>query len=163
MSEQQRHVGSFDLLFPGRFLKAADLGTARATVQIEDVWIEALEGERGAEDKVLVSFTGKQKKLVLAKINGIALRAMFGVDVGGWLGKRIVLYATADLMPIRRGEPCIRVYGSPDISVDVPVEWKPAKRNKVRWVLHATGGFAVQSGAQSGGNVAVSIEEVGDE
>jgi len=154
---EARHVDSFDLLFPGRFLKAADLGTAKATVQIEDVWIEALEGERGAEDKVLVSFVNKQKRLVLAKINGISLRAMFGANVREWIGKRVTLYATAEIMPIRRGEPCIRVWGSPELGAAVPVEWKPAKRNKVRWVLQPT---VAQSGPQNGPANTVSIEEV---
>jgi hypothetical protein len=136
---EARIVESFDALFPGRFLKAADLGNAKATAQIESVVIEQLEGDKGVEDKVLVSFVGKQKRLVLAKINGISLRAMFGSDVREWIGKRVTLYATADVMPLRRGEACIRVYGSPDIDRPLPVEWKPAKRNKLRWVLQPTG------------------------
>jgi len=136
---EARIVESFDALFPGRFLKAADLGNAKATAQIESVVIEQLEGDKGVEDKVLVSFVGKQKRLVLAKINGISLRAMFGSDVRQWIGKRVTLYATADVMPLRRGEACIRVYGSPDIDRPLPVEWKPAKRNKLRWVLKPTG------------------------
>jgi hypothetical protein len=136
---EARIVESFDALFPGRFLKAADLGNAKATAQIESVVIEQLEGDKGVEDKVLVSFCGKQKRLVLAKINGISLRAMFGSDVRQWIGKRVTLYATADVMPLRRGEACIRVYGSPDIDRPLPVEWKPAKRNKLRWVLQPTG------------------------
>ena len=136
---EARIVESFDALFPGRFLKAADLGNAKATAQIESVVIEQLEGDKGVEDKVLVSFVGKQKRLVLAKINGISLRAMFGSDVRQWIGKRVTLYATADVMPLRRGEACIRVYGSPDIDRPLTVEWKPAKRNKLRWVLQPTG------------------------
>jgi len=136
---EARIVESFDALFPGRFLKAADLGNAKATAQIESVVIEQLEGDKGVEDKVLVSFVGKHKRLVLAKINGISLRAMFGSDVRQWIGKRVTLYATADVMPLRRGEACIRVYGSPDIDRPLPVEWKPAKRNKLRWVLQPTG------------------------
>jgi hypothetical protein len=136
---EARIVESFDALFPGRFLKAADLGNAKATAQIESVVIEQLEGDKGVEDKVLVSFVNKQKRLVLAKINGISLRAMFGSDVRQWIGKRVTLYATADVMPLRRGEACIRVYGSPDIDRPLPVEWKPAKRNKLRWVLQPTG------------------------
>ena len=138
MSEQIR-VDSFDQLYPGRFVKAGDLGAAKPTVQIEDVWQEDLEGERGIERKVVVSFVGRQKRLVLAKINGLALRNMFGPDVKQWIGKRVVLHATADLMPIRRGEPCIRVYGSPDIAADVRMEWKPAQRKKMTWTLFATG------------------------
>lgn len=139
MSAEQFHVDSFDQLYPGRFVKAGDLGTAKPTVEIEDVWLEDLEGERGVERKVIMSFVGRTKRLVLAKINGMSMRAMFGPDVNNWKGKRIVLYATADLMPIRRGEPCIRVYGSPDIKAECKVEWKPAQRKKLTWLLQWTG------------------------
>lgn len=132
-------ITSFDQLYPGRFVKAGDLGNARPTVEIESVKHEDLEGERGIERKVVVSFVGRQKKLVLAKINGLSLKHMFGPDVTQWIGKRVVLHATADLMPIRRGEACIRVYGSPDIAGDVRVEWKPAQRKKLVWTLYATG------------------------
>ena len=56
------------------------------------------------------------------------------------------IFPTADLMPIRRGEPCIRIYGSPDIDSDVRVDWKPAQRKKLSWVLKST--KAVQAAAQ---------------
>ncbi len=138
MSDQWEPA-SFAELYPGRFLNAADLGTNRPTVTIERVWIETLEGEQGAQEKVIISFAGKKKAYVLPKINAISIAKMFGNDVKAWKGKRIVLYVTADLMALR-GEPCVRVWGSPDIERDLPVEWKPAKRKPVRWTLRATGG-----------------------
>ena len=130
---------SFAELYPGRFLTAIDLGDNRPTVTIDRVWIEALEGEKGTEDKVIVAFVGKKKAYVLPKINAISLAKMFGPDVKAWRGRRVVLYATADLMPIKRGEKCVRIWGSPDLDRDVSVEWKPAKRSMQRWTLHATG------------------------
>lgn len=139
MTEELYEPANFAELYPGRFLTAADLGTSRPTVTIERVWIEALEGEKGTEDKVIIAFVGKRKAYVLPKINGVSLAKMFGNDVRQWRGKRVTLYATADLMPIRRGEPCVRIWGSPDIASDITVEWKPAKRSKQRWTLRATG------------------------
>lgn len=136
MSEQYEPQ-SFAELYPGRFLTAIDLGDNRPTVTIEKVWIEALEGEKGTEDKVIVAFVGKKKAYVLPKINAISLAKMFGPDVKAWRGRRVVLYATADLMPIKRGERCVRIWGSPDLDRDVAVEWKPAKRSMQRWTLHA--------------------------
>lgn len=129
---------SFAELYPGRFLTAADLGSNRPTVTIERVWIEVLEGEKGPQEKVIIAFVGKKKAYVLPKINAIGIAKMFGNDIKAWRGKRIVLYATADLMALRR-EPCVRIWGSPDIANDVQVAWKPARRNEVRWTLHATG------------------------
>lgn len=128
---------SFGELYPGRFLTAIDLGDNRPTVTIEKVWIEALEGEKGTEDKVIVAFVGKKKAYVLPKINAMSLAKMFGPNVQAWRGKRVTLYATADLMPIKRGEKCVRIWGSPDLDRDVSVEWKPAKRSMQRWTLHA--------------------------
>ena len=136
---EQYEPQSFAELYPGRFLTAIDLGDNRPTVTIDRVWIEALEGEKGTEDKVIVAFAGKKKAYVLPKINAISLAKMFGPDVRAWRGRRVVLYATADLMPIKRGERCVRIWGSPDIDRDVAVEWKPAKRSMQRWTLHATG------------------------
>lgn len=139
MSDQPYEPESFAELYPGRFITALDIGENRPVVTIEKVWIEALEGEKGTEDKVVVTFVGKKKAYVLPKINALSFAKMFGPNVKAWRGRRVVLYATADLMPIKRGQPCIRVWGSPDIASDIKMEWKPKKRTMQQWTLHATG------------------------
>lgn len=40
---------------------------------------------------------------------------------------------------MRKGEPCIRVFGSPDIEDDMSCEWTPPKRRKLIQNLKVTG------------------------
>lgn len=106
--------------------------------------------------KVEVSFDGKEQEmhtvmsfqeikaeLTLAKINVIPIIKMFGNDVSKWIGKRITFYTTNQVMPhpLRKDEPCIRVYGSPDIHEELTCEWTPPKRRKLVQKLHPTGKF----------------------
>jgi hypothetical protein len=131
---------NFDELYPGRFLKAGSLPGGMQTLTVADVQRESIEGERGTEDKVVMRFQETQLQLVLPKINAIPIKAMFGVNAKLWIGKRITFYATCHLMPFpkRPNEPCIRVYGSPDIQQSVTVEWTPPKKRKITQTLHNT-------------------------
>jgi hypothetical protein len=106
----------WDELYPGRFLHAADLKGKKVTVRISDVTIEELVGDKGPQIKGLMSFEGKDKQFALNKTNGIMIKAMFGRKIADWIGKRITLFEdTWD------GEPCLRVWGSPDIEKDMVV------------------------------------------
>lgn len=123
-------IQSFSSLYPGRFLKADLFNGQLVTYTITDVAHEELEGEKGAETKVVMSFKETPLKLILAKINGIAIRELFGPQIPTWIGKRITLYGTTAIMPMptKKSEPCIRVYGSPEITEDVTVSWTPPRR-----------------------------------
>jgi hypothetical protein len=105
---------SYDDLYPGRFLKAADLKGKKVTLKIVDVDIEELEGDDGKKIKGLVSFEGRQKKLIACKTNGLCLREMFGRQIADWIGKRVTIYEDQ-----WNGEPAIRVWGSPDIAEEI--------------------------------------------
>jgi hypothetical protein len=132
---------NFDELYPGRFLKAGLIPNGKANYTIKSVAKEQIEGERGLEDKVVMGFEETALQLVLPKVNAVAVRAMFGSDVQQWIGKRLTLYATTEIMPFpkRRNEPCIRVFGSPDIREQVVCEWQPPKRRKLVQTLQPTG------------------------
>ena len=140
-------VHTFAEAYPGRFIAAAALRGAKVEVTIEAIWREELEGERGASKKAIVQLrgkTGKSVEYVIPKINGTCLRAMYGSDARRWIGKRIVLYATAEIMPMpgRRGErpePCIRIWGSPDIERDMSVTFAPQRRRPLTMTMRATG------------------------
>jgi hypothetical protein len=106
----------WDELYPGRFLHAADLKGKKVTVRISDVTLEELIGDKGAQVKGLMSFEGKDKQFALNKTNGILIKAMFGRKLGDWVGKRITLFED-----VWDGEPCLRVWGSPDIDKDIVV------------------------------------------
>jgi hypothetical protein len=136
---------TFDDLYPGRFLKAGNIPNGKANYTIKAVVRDQVEGEKGMEDKVVMSFEETAMQLVLPKVNAVAIRAMFGGDVQQWIGKRVTLFTTTEIMPYpaRRNEPCIRVFGSPDIMEEVVCEWTPPKRRKLTQKLQPTGYYQV--------------------
>jgi hypothetical protein len=136
---------TFDDLYPGRFLKAGNVPNGKATYTITAVIRDQIEGEKGVEDKVVMSFEETAMQLVLPKVNAVAIRAMFGSNVQDWIGKRLTLYTTTEIMPFpkRRDDPCIRVFGSPDIREEVSCEWTPPKRRKLVQKLQPTGYYQV--------------------
>ncbi len=128
----------FDKLFPGRFLKAADLNSKDVTLTISAVVVDELIGDKGTEIKGLLSFAGKKKQLVLNKTNGLCLKQMFGRETDAWVGKRITVYPTTF-----NDEPCIRVKGSPDIEGDISFELKlPRKAPKATRLVKTTSAAA---------------------
>lgn len=131
---------SFSELYPGRFLKADLFNGQPCTYTIVNIWREEIEGDKGKEAKVLVSFNETPLQLVLAKVNAEAIKAMFGASVPNWIGKRITFYGTTTIMPFpkRPNEPCIRVYGSPDIDTEIRSEWTPPRRKPVVQILKPT-------------------------
>ena len=147
----------FNDLYASRFIKASDFRGQKVGLTIADVRHEELEGEKGIELKVIVEFqkTDRQRRegkpasqLVLAKINAVCLREMFGSDVREWIGKRVVFYPTNKIMPWpltraekqagKAPEECIRVWGSDQIERDVAFQFKPARRNPITLTLHAS-------------------------
>jgi hypothetical protein len=99
----------------------------------------------GQEPKLqtIMSFQEINSELTIAKINAIPLIKLFGNDVALWLGRRVTFYATNQVMPhpLRKDEPCIRVYGSPEIDEEISCAWAPPKRRKIVQKLHPTGVF----------------------
>lgn len=128
----------WDELYPGRFLHAADLKGKKVTVKISDVNLEELIGDKGPQIKGLMSFEGKDKQFALNKTNGILIKAMFGRRIADWMGKRIILFEDS-----WDGEPCLRVWGSPDIEKDLDVTVAlPRKRPFNRTMRKTAGGPA---------------------
>lgn len=122
----------YDQLYPGRFIKAGELLGKKVTLTITDVDLEDLMGEDGKEKaKAIVSFRETQKKLVTCKTNGICLREMFGKQLANWVGKRVTLFPDT-----WNGEPCIRVWGSPDIEEDLEVQIALPRRRPFKKTLH---------------------------
>tara|TARA_R110002020_G_scaffold108792_9_gene251926 strand:+ start:3792 stop:4349 length:558 start_codon:yes stop_codon:yes gene_type:complete len=99
----------------------------------------------GQEPKVqmIMCFQEINSELTIAKINALPLIKLFGNNVALWAGKRVTFYATNQVMPHpqRKDEPCIRVYGSPEIDQEMSCEWIPPKRRKIVQKLHPTGVF----------------------
>ena len=76
-------------VFPGKYLRAADLGTAEPVVTIKTVKMEDL----GDETKAVVYFEGKDRGVVLNKTNWNMLVELTGEDDSDhWAGHRIRLF-----------------------------------------------------------------------
>jgi hypothetical protein len=122
---------SYDQLYPGRFIKAAELLGKKVTVTIADIELEDLEGEDGKKTKCIVSFKESPKKLVACKTNGLCIKEMFGKELVNWVGKRITIFED-----VWNGEPCIRVWGSPDIPEAMEVTIQLPRRRPFKKMLH---------------------------
>jgi hypothetical protein len=130
-AEIQKPV-DFDELYPGRFLKAGLFKGKPVTLDITAVHMEELEGEKGPQQRGIVSFRQTDKQWVLNKINGECLKEMWGRKVQEWIGHRVTLYPGT-----WQGKPAIRVWGSPELSEDRPLTIELPKRKPMQVVLHA--------------------------
>lgn len=128
----------FDQLYPGRFIKAGELLGRKVTLTIADVELEGLQGDDGKEKaKAVISFRESEKKMVTCKTNGICIKEMFGKTISEWVGKRITIFPDT-----WNGEPCIRIWGSPDIETDKVVQITLPRRRPFNKTMHRVGARA---------------------
>ena len=71
-------------IYPSKYLKAADLGNARITVQVGGLSMESV-GEN-EPDKPVLHFHGKDKGMVLNKTNLTLCAAVWGPETTTWAG-----------------------------------------------------------------------------
>lgn len=122
----------FDQLYPGRFIKAGELLGKKVTLTIAEVDTEELMGEDGSKKiKATLAFKETEKMHVMCKTNGVCLRDMFGKDLSAWVGKRVTLFPDT-----WNGEPCIRVWGSPDIEAEIEVTVTLPRRRPFKKTMH---------------------------
>ena len=124
---------TFDDLYPGRFLKAGNFDGRKVTLTVERCDLEELEGDDGKKTKAIIHIRETTRALVACKTNGICIREMFGPVLADWTGKRVTLFPSE-----WNGEPCIRVWGSPDIAAPVVVEVKLPRRKPFKMTMHTT-------------------------
>jgi hypothetical protein len=126
----------FDELYPGRFLKGGALNELeKKPLVIADYDAEPLMSDKGKKVKGWIAFQGVDQQLCLNKTNGLCLKGMFGRTLKDWIGKRVALYTSE-----WAGEPCIRVWGSPDIEADLELEIQLPQRRPIKMTMHAMGG-----------------------
>ncbi len=122
----------YDQLYPGRFIKAGELLGKKVTLTITDVELEDLVGDDDAKKtKCIISFRESPKKLVACKTNGLCIKEMFGKELANWMGKRITIFEDT-----WNGEPCTRVWGSPDIAEEIEVTVELPRRRPFKKVMH---------------------------
>lgn len=142
MSAERKPV-DYDELYPGRFLKAGSLGDLeKKPLTIADVDTDELEGTKGKKVKGTILFKEVTQQLVLNSTNGQCIKAMFGRTLKDWYGKRLGLFIGE-----WGGEPCLRIWGSPDIDADLEVEIKLPQKRPIKMTMHAMGGKLKPVGA----------------
>ena len=90
--------------------------------------MEQLEGDKGVENKLILSFAGKTLQLVCNKTNALCMKEMFGNKVAAWLGKRVTFYPTETSFGPKKVD-AIRIFGSPDLEADVEVAARIGRKN----------------------------------
>lgn len=116
----REHVSTYELAFPGRFLKAGLFQDKHVTLTVADAFMEELEGDKGKEKRLILHFKETDKELVANKTCAFAIKEMFGNRLADWLGKRVTFFPTTTQFGPKTVD-CIRVWGSPDIPADIPV------------------------------------------
>jgi hypothetical protein len=96
-------------LFPGNYLKAADLADGARILKIESVKLEKM-GD--GEHKPVINFVEEKQGLVGNKTNCNVLVALYGDDTSEWVGKKIQLIATTTEFGGRTVD-CIRLRAPP--------------------------------------------------
>lgn len=81
-------------MFPSKWLAAADLNDADATLTIKAVEEETVGQGDEAERKWVVYFNEVGKGLVLNKTNANSISSCLGDDTDDWIGRKVVLYPT---------------------------------------------------------------------
>lgn len=134
----------WDELYPGRFIKATEFKGKQVTLKITEVRIEELIGDKGPQIKGIISFERTEKKWAINRTNGECCKAMFGRKVQEWIGKRVTLFPA-----LHDGEPCIRVWGSPEIDKDFDVLITLPRKRPFVMTMHKTGGGAKAQSAKA--------------
>jgi hypothetical protein len=154
-----REFNHVDLLFPGKYVKAADLQGRDVVVVIEEIEPrhELMMAGSKKDYKPAVKLRGKEKLWVLNKTNAKTIAGMYGNEVLGWIGKAITLFPTTTQAAGREHE-CIRVRPA------VPKQSsssKPAPASDVKRALDSarTDAELRAQGAIATGGVAVTYED----
>ena len=147
--EKRPLPGSYSEMYPGRFLKADMLKGQKVTLTIKNIVGEGLMGgDGGANLEWIVSFAERPLEFVMNKTNATCLYRMFGGDPKTWIGKKITIFPTTT-QAFGKTEPCIRIWGSPEIHEDLPITL-PMGRKKLEMTMHKVGTAKAAAPAPTG-------------
>lgn len=83
--------------FPGKYLKADDLGDEDVAVTIKDCTQEMVGQGSDASLKLVLMFREFDKGLICNKTNAKVIAKLYGDDTDDWTGKKIVLWVNHDV------------------------------------------------------------------
>jgi hypothetical protein len=141
-----RDVHTSQELTPREFIGASEIGDKTPTLTIAAAKYRVDKNKRGevVDEFGWLEFKEQRRlggpiRMRVNATNRRCIEAMLGTDAREWKGKRITLFATNKLLqfPGKR-EPCLRIYGSPELARDMPIEL-PSRGGSVRHTLKATG------------------------
>ncbi|MEN6426063.1 MAG: hypothetical protein ABFE13_11910 [Phycisphaerales bacterium] len=103
------------------------------------------------DKKALIAFKGKRLKFAANTINCLLIDKMFGEDIEGWPGHALTMMSDkVEVAGKFKGQPCIRVKGSPELTGPLTVAIKLPRRKAFNRTLVPTG--PARNGAETGQN-----------
>jgi hypothetical protein len=81
-----------DGAFPSKYLKSTDLQGRNISLTIDRVEVEEVGFGREKDHKPVVYFQRTKKGFVLNRTNSNTIKAAYGRDTDGWIGKPVVLF-----------------------------------------------------------------------
>jgi len=128
---------SYSALFPGRFLKADMFKGKKVTLTIRAIFGEDLtDADEQSKPEWIVQFEEKKFEWVMNKSNAYCLYRIFGGNPQSWIGHKITLFPQPGTWFGEKGE-AIRVWGSPELTEDLPITLKFLRKKKDRnMVMH---------------------------
>lgn len=82
-----------NLIYPSKYLKAADLGERQVTVTIKSAAMEDLGYGAEKERKLVIYFERATKGLILNRTNAMIIASMYTPETDNWVGNAIILYS----------------------------------------------------------------------
>lgn len=126
-------MADFETLYPGRFLRKEAL-PAPKVIRIMDIKTATLEGEKGAEQKVILSYRAAdgEGEIVWCRTNALLTAAALDErDYAKWIGRLITICNNPQVDLGGKKVGGIRVYGSPEMTRDrIAVEVKRPRRKR---------------------------------
>ena len=129
--------GSYSEMYPSRFLKADMLKGRKITMTIKAIFGEDLtDADENSKAEWIVQFAERPFEWVMNKTGAYCLYRMFGGDPHTWSGHKITLFPQPGTWFGEKGE-AIRVWGSPELTEDLPITLKFLRKKKDRnMVMH---------------------------
>jgi len=87
-------IHDWGLMFPSKYLSAADLLGRDVTVEIQEIFQdEVVDKDGNGKAKWLIQFKGAQKLYIPNKTAGKVIRKLYGKDPYDAIGKKVTLYS----------------------------------------------------------------------
>jgi hypothetical protein len=122
----------YSVLYPSRFMKKEALESPKV-IRITKVTATVLEGEKGAENKVVVAYKALdgEGEIVWCKTNAeLTAHALGTRDYEKWVGRLLTIYNNPNVDLGGKKVGGIRVWGSPELTKAIKVEIKRPRRKK---------------------------------